>query len=144
MEMSTMLCQCYSWYFRYASAESTDPWHSSNVILSKPDDWHSYGTTFHMVILRPQILAPWRLRWFSPGTLASSHIPCKLGIRLSGHSRLPIGMKVSVDVSLSQYVSPKNAWCVYVGMYNIGNKPCIYCFKKLERYKAETCACRDE
>ena len=57
------------------------------------------------------------LRWFSPGSLASSHRPktCKLGFILIGHSKLPVGVNVSVDGCLSQYVSPAMNWGLVQG-----------------------------
>ena len=43
------------------------------------------------------------LHWFSLVTLASSYSPrtYKLGVKLIGHSELPVGVNVSADDNLS-------------------------------------------
>ena len=49
------------------------------------------------------------LRGFSRSTPASSNSP-ETGGRLISHSKLPIGVNVSVDVCLSLYVGPVMNW----------------------------------
>ena len=57
------------------------------------------------------------LSGFSPGPLASSHSPkrSKLGGRLIGHTKLPVGVNVSVDACLSLRVSPVMNWGLVLG-----------------------------
>ena len=53
------------------------------------------------------------LSGFSPGTPVSSHIlkTCKVGVsRLIVHSKLPVGVNVSMDGCLCLYVIPAMNW----------------------------------
>ena len=51
-------------------------------------------------------------RSFCVEFVCSSHSPktCKLGVRLIDHSKLPVGVNVSLDVCLSLCVSPAINW----------------------------------
>ncbi len=50
------------------------------------------------------------LRGFSPGTLASSHNPKNTQVRLTGDSKLPVNVNVSVSSLQSLYVSRVTDW----------------------------------
>ncbi len=50
------------------------------------------------------------LRRFSVGTLASSNNPKDMQVRLTGDSKLAVGVNVSVSGCLSLYVGPVTDW----------------------------------
>ena len=57
-------------------------------------------------------------RGFTPGPPVSSHSPktCKTGVRLTGDSKLPVGVNVSVNGCSSLYVSPVMNWQLVQGV----------------------------